>query len=811
MSGTQSKKITRGLDIEVSKWLNKKEQNNIHHKSTNEADKSVTLTYNDKTFTIKCPRNYPDNTMGSFYVEYDSTDPSLLWVGYVNLFCTQRNPDNLYKVLKQIDESVKKHSCDKVKYSFIENSSLDDRDEVINSFDIDISRLKSKLTKNLANCRSCFISDQAERKGPVMFQGDGPGNMILNEFIEIYKKYKADDRISVNVVDDNIYHWKVKCSNFESKRLTSALDSIKEKYGYNYLEFDIHLDDKYYPSFHPIVKYVRPRLNKCLMHRLSNLDMIKSDYWTPARGLDFVIRKLYEILGKHADVNINSHMNDMDKYPMGAYLELEDYLMKLASYCENVNDFDQLDEQKYEKINPTTKTKEKNKNDNEKPAKTAYWASGTGYGTSGSKEWNINEYVTMEKQKEKQVITLLTKIMEKIQNHDVSDIASVYNTIDGSYLISYIKSTLKGASFLDMTKHIELYTQIFAIVQNLVTEHGCFLLVGKNDKEGIIDILADLNNKGSMITNLIKDDNDNNMPAMIEGLYVMAKQCCDIYAEDIKKNIVKPSDEAKTENDVYIENMKKYRYSSYDILSSSFSKELEGTLSSAANKSVVKRIASEYTTMMDSLPIHMNATIMLTADKNNIRACRAAITGPDGTPYDSAMYIFDIVFPATYPVDPPLVKIRNNGGQRLNPNLYNEGKVCLSLLGTWSGSGGEKWNKDTSSLLQVLNSIQSLILIPDPYYNEPGHERNRGTPGGNKMVVEYNNNIRLYSMNHGMCDIIEKPSLYGGFEDAIITHFKLRRDYILQTTGKWVDEAPANMKNAYTVAYERLKKCLKAL
>lgn len=47
------------------------------------------------------------------------------------------------------------------------------------------------------------------------------------------------------------------------------------------------------------------------------------------------------------------------------------------------------------------------------------------------------------------------------------------------------------------------------------------------------------------------------------------------------------------------------------------------------------------------------------------------------------------------------------------------GKVCLSLLGTWAGPG---WQPGKSTLLQVLVSIQSLIMVPDPYFNEPGYE-----------------------------------------------------------------------------------------
>ena len=41
------------------------------------------------------------------------------------------------------------------------------------------------------------------------------------------------------------------------------------------------------------------------------------------------------------------------------------------------------------------------------------------------------------------------------------------------------------------------------------------------------------------------------------------------------------------------------------------------------------------------------------------------------------------------------------GSVRFNPNLYNCGKVCLSLLGTWSGGRGEGWDAHSSSALQA--------------------------------------------------------------------------------------------------------------
>jgi ubiquitin-protein ligase len=39
-----------------------------------------------------------------------------------------------------------------------------------------------------------------------------------------------------------------------------------------------------------------------------------------------------------------------------------------------------------------------------------------------------------------------------------------------------------------------------------------------------------------------------------------------------------------------------------------------------------------------------------------------------------------------------------NGTVRFNPNLYANGKVCLSLLGTWKGNTeSENWNPDVST------------------------------------------------------------------------------------------------------------------
>jgi ubiquitin-conjugating enzyme E2 Z len=79
------------------------------------------------------------------------------------------------------------------------------------------------------------------------------------------------------------------------------------------------------------------------------------------------------------------------------------------------------------------------------------------------------------------------------------------------------------------------------------------------------------------------------------------------------------------------------------------------------------------------------------------------ICGPKDTPYEGGFFVFYFRYPPTYPNEPPIGKFltTDSGRVRFNPNLYKNGKICLSLLGTWSGPG---WTP-AHSLKSVLLSI----------------------------------------------------------------------------------------------------------
>ena len=99
-----------------------------------------------------------------------------------------------------------------------------------------------------------------------------------------------------------------------------------------------------------------------------------------------------------------------------------------------------------------------------------------------------------------------------------------------------------------------------------------------------------------------------------------------------------------------------------------------------------------------------------------------------------------------FPQQPPSVYYLSHG-QRINPNLYENGKVCLSLLGTWTGRQScELWNPQTSSVLQVLVSIQGLVLCEMPYFNEAGYDKQLGTTEGEHHARRYNEGTMLLTL-----------------------------------------------------------------
>ncbi|KAL0348511.1 UNVERIFIED_CONTAM: putative ubiquitin-conjugating enzyme E2 23 [Sesamum angustifolium] len=186
----------------------------------------------------------------------------------------------------------------------------------------------------------------------------------------------------------------------------------------------------------------------------------------------------------------------------------------------------------------------------------------------------------------------------------------------------------------------------------------------------------------------------------------------------------------------------------------------------------LKKVQQDWHILQNNLP----ESIYVRVYEDRMDLLRAVIVGAYGTPYQDGLFFFDFHLPPEYPDVPPSAYY-HSGGWRINPNLYEEGKVCLSLLNTWTGRGNEVWDPSTSSILQVLVSLQGLVLNSKPYFNEAGYDKQVGTAEGRKNSLSYNENTFLLNCKT-MMYLTRKPPK--DFEELVLEHFRKRGRYILK-------------------------------
>ena len=181
---------------------------------------------------------------------------------------------------------------------------------------------------------------------------------------------------------------------------------------------------------------------------------------------------------------------------------------------------------------------------------------------------------------------------------------------------------------------------------------------------------------------------------------------------------------------------------------------------SKKKKIFIKRIISDIKDIkfdpVEGIHIHYN--------EEDLSTIRCLIIGPKDTPYEDGLYYFTLNFPDTYPFTSPSAKFETiNGEIRFNPNLYESGKVCLSILGTWHGP---KWSS-IQTLKSVLLSIQSL-MNENPINNEPNYEKVKSTED---RAIAYNEYIRYHNYSFALLEMVKKKSFYPYFTDIVKIHF----------------------------------------
>ena len=169
-------------------------------------------------------------------------------------------------------------------------------------------------------------------------------------------------------------------------------------------------------------------------------------------------------------------------------------------------------------------------------------------------------------------------------------------------------------------------------------------------------------------------------------------------------------------------------------------------------------------------------------NESDISEGTALIVGPSDTPYEGGFYFFSIKFPPNYPFDPPaMTTLTQDGFTRFNPNMYREGKVCLSLLNTWHV--GEKWS-GCQTLTSILLSILSSVLVAKPIQNEPGFETREAT----EQSDIYNRMILHANLQTAVLGMIKSPPVFAKpFYDVMTEYFLKSRSRLNNLAVSMID------------------------
>ncbi len=195
-------------------------------------------------------------------------------------------------------------------------------------------------------------------------------------------------------------------------------------------------------------------------------------------------------------------------------------------------------------------------------------------------------------------------------------------------------------------------------------------------------------------------------------------------------------------------------------------------MSIRVTKETISRLVKDVKELIVS-PLSDNG-IYYKHDEDDMLKGYAMIVGPEDTPYFGGYYLFEITYPANYPYSPPGVKYcTNNGIVRFNPNLYTNGKVCISILNTWRG---EQWTS-CQTISTILLSL-STLLCKSPLMNEPGCRP------GHQDEVNYDRIIEYANVDVALCDVINKHAqvyscLFDVFTEEVLENFVKNYDKIL--------------------------------
>jgi len=733
---------------------------------------------------------------------------------------------NLYSVVKKLNADQLKRLIEKnVDLKKIENKNQ--MDDMSTSFRVPQQNINNRIKlqdemKKISALYENSIAYAKKCKPPNMsnvmnvFNQKEIFELISQQYISIYEM--CMNQSNKLYVENNIYNWKIHLYDTGSTKLNKQIKSMN---GMKYIEISINILPHLFPYVSPSVSITYPLFKNDLSYRIANSKFTQYEYWNPSRSLNQVVRRTIERINKYGEIAYTD-----DLLITKNMINLNNLIYRLSSI--DIHQEDPIDDDHQSlRFNPTGEPIILH-NMSESKISIDGSPSGTGYGHHGASKWNVDEFNRLKEEREYQltrIFTELNNLVQKIGRYtDDSDSSyehkHLYKVFKESCIIKYMVDRLSRTTMLDINENHKFYVEIFILIDRLVSDKiGELFYINCDPMINIYTVFRELSRKAEQSLKLDLLSEHSSVNSMIISIHETMtnllkgneNKIVNIFEEKSPKMVNDQMDFKEQ----YKQTMEKFKWITADQINSNYHYKKDISASAFSMRGCMKRLIAETPSLADSLSIEWDAMVLQCTEKKNINCMRFLVTGPKDTPYENGIFIFDAFMPANYPTDSPKFHFMNPGGYRLNPNLYADGKVCLSLLGTYVGpkpDESEKWIPKISTLYQVIISIQSQILVEKPYFNEPGYFPLMGTPEGEKKSDEENERIRMMTMRSTILDLLETPDTFPEFKEVIQQYFKFKRRMIRNQLLHWIEICKSSIiKEHMRTLYNRINVLLSAL
>jgi ubiquitin-protein ligase len=475
------------------------------------------------------------------------------------------------------------------------------------------------------------------------------------------------------------------------------------------------------------------------------------------------------------------------------------------------------------------------------------WVSGVGYGYSGRS--NTSNYVwdplareagrQRADKKLARFFGVLLACLETRRHSDGGDddaatpmpAALLFVCRYNALLPPLLRALLNNDSLTDVVSRSNVFEPVFGLIGLFSRTPGLRVVLRRqatSNTPSIAELVGRLQSKAAHMRRLVADGEAEQRKAsqrLVDMLSSIATEFASAGREDTTadgaENLgASPSSAAASSSAspaaassspaTYASAMAPLQFGEIDLVSHASYKYREDALEQKLPKRVLRAAFRQLDAVSTpSLICSGKTAVCVRVDKTRLNCWRALITGAPDTPYAYGAFLVDIFLDKEFPNKPPKCwsATTGYGSQRFSPNAYDNGKLCLSLLGTWPGDAAEQWQPKSSSIFQVLLSIQSMIFgVTMPYFNEPGFEGEMHTTMGQQRSAAYSSERVIMTLRWALIEHLKSPATYShGFEDAIHAHIEHCCDDILAHYYQWASKSSAATASVLKEAISEFK------